>query len=109
MERLYQEIIPFETHSSKSLPNLAILKNFNVFFFEKTICFSKKSQILKVSRIIPVTFCGKVATIWRKNNFKFRCEQTADVGVNAIGEHRVKKTQPFERKILLPYFKYAEK
>ena len=34
--------IPFETHSRKNLPHLAILKNFK-FFFEKPICFSKKN------------------------------------------------------------------
>ena len=43
-----EEIIPFETHSRKKMPPLAILKNLKVFSSEKTIHFSiflKKTKV----------------------------------------------------------------
>ena len=68
-----------------------------IFFRKKRSIFLKKTQIserfensIYSSRFL---FYGKFATIWTKNNFMFRREENADVGVNAIGKHRVKKRQ----------------
>ena len=63
------------------------------FFFQKThLFFQKKTQIFNVLRnlTIPVAFYGKFALIWGKK-LLLKHEQTADVGVKAIGKHRVKK------------------
>ena len=93
VERHFLEKIPFETHSRKKLPQVAIVKkNFKVFS-NKPNYFSEKPPNFERLRIltIPVAFYSKFATIWWKNNFRFRREQNADVGVNAIGKHQVKK------------------
>ena len=43
-----RENLPFELHSIKKLPNLAIKKNFNVSFLKKELNnFSKKTQFGK--------------------------------------------------------------
>ena len=74
MKRHFQAMIPFETHSRKNLPRLAILKNFKNFF-QKTHLFFQKTQILNVLRILsfPVAFYGKFATIqWKKIHVQTR-------------------------------------
>ena len=113
MEKHFQEQIPFETHSRKNLPHLAILKNFKIFLRKKPIYFSKKHQILNVLRIlcIPIAFYGKFATIWWKNNFTFRCEHNCRCWRERKWQTSGKKNfskSTFERKILLPYFNTAQ-
>ena len=54
---------------------------------------------------ISVAFYGKFVVIWWKKTQVKKREQTADVGVKAIGQHRVKKNVPFERKILFSVLK----
>ena len=51
VESLFQEILPFEMHSIKNWPHLAILKHFKFFFENNTSIFQKSSQILNVSRL----------------------------------------------------------
>ena len=87
--RTFWEFLPFQSLSMASLLPLAILKK-SRFSLEKHIYFSKETQLRNF--ISLVAFCSQFATIWWKNNFTFRREQNADVGLNAIGKHRVKKT-----------------
>ena len=96
MERTFKKKI-FEPNSGKKLPHVSDLKNFKVFFEKTYLFFQKKPKILNVLRILvlPVAFYGKFAESWWKINFRFRREHTADVGENAIENHRVKKTHPF--------------
>ena len=55
--------------------------------FKNPSIFSRKSQILNAWRslFVSVAFCGKFATFWWWKNFTFWREETADVGVTAIG------------------------
>ena len=108
MERHFQEKIPFETHSRKSLPHVAILKYFK--FFWKKLYFSKKPQILERfenflywSRILRQNCYYLVKKIISRSEVN----KMAVVGVNAIGKHRVKKTSEIAHlrgRFLLPYF-----
>ena len=72
-KRHFKETIPFDTHSTKKLPHLAILKTFKVFLFQKTIYFFKRTKNSFVLRdhTILIALYGKVARIWWKN-FTFR-------------------------------------
>ena len=66
-------------------------EKFQVFFEKIRYFFLQKWQILNILRILtfPVVFHSKIAANWWKQNF--RREQYADVGVNEISKHRVKK------------------
>ena len=44
-KRHFEEIEPFDTHSTKNFPHLAILKKNSWFFFEKPYLFSQKNHI----------------------------------------------------------------
>ena len=52
MERHFQEIIPFGTHSRKKLPHLAILKNFSDFFEKNPSIFPKNPKFWTFSEFL---------------------------------------------------------
>ena len=109
--------IPFETLSRKKFPHVAILKNFKIFFEKKFIYFSEKKPTFECFEVlrnlsIPIAFYGKFATIWWKSYFRFRREQNCrcwrERNWQTSGKKNVRNSA-FERKILLPYFKYGAK
>ena len=108
--RHFHRKIPFETHSRKNLPHF---EKFQGFFQKSSSIFPKKTQVSNVLRIlrIPIALYSKFSTIWWKNFHVQLGEQTADVGVNAIGKYPVKnvRNSASETKILLPYSKYGAK
>ena len=87
-------MIPFDImHSTQSLPHLAILKKFKVFFRKMknlSILFFQKTQISVVLRIntILVAFYRKFATNWWK---KYSRSESAPASEIIKGKHRVKK------------------
>ena len=69
VERHFKKIMPFETHSLEKFATCSNSEKLQDFFSKKLIYFSKKSQLLKVLRILtnPVALYGNFATIWWKN------------------------------------------
>ena len=64
-----------------------------MLFLKINIYFSKKTQFLNVLRIhfVPVAFYGIFATFCGKVNSRSDVHDNADVGLNAIGRHRVEE------------------
>ena len=102
----FKEIIPFDAHSKANLQPVAILKKFKIFFPKNPFVFSQKPKILNVLKnlTIPVAFYGKFAKIQCKKIHVQKREPTPSFSASSIGKQRVRKTQLFERKILLSIF-----
>ena len=81
------------THFTANLPPLAVLEKFKFFWKSPPFFSKKKSQILNVLRnlTISVRILRQIFYKLVGKSFTFRGEQAADVVVNAIGKHRVKK------------------
>ena len=76
-------------HSRKTLPHVAIWKNFKVFLKKNLSIFPKNFERFENSYYfnrVLLQICYNLL----KNNFAFRHEKNVDVGMNAIGKHRVK-------------------
>ena len=92
------------------LKEFATFIDFEKLFSVKNRYFHQKKTNYNVLRnvIIPAFFSNFVS-IWWNNNIKFRREQTANVGVNAVGKHRVQKRnhvlnmEPNQNRLLWPY------
>ena len=94
LEIHFQEKTPFETHCGKNLLHLAILKKFKIFeknqsIFPKNPYFERFENSFFSSRILRQICYNLAEKIFSRSDVN----KIADVGVNAIGKHRVKKRQ----------------
>ena len=88
-KRHFQEIIPFDTHSTKNFPNLAILKNYRPFM-EKTYVFSQETPKLNVLRNPTI-----LGAFYSKNVLEFGEKKLSFIKVN---EHRERNWQTSGKK-----------
>ena len=96
MGRHFYEIKPIETHFRKKIPTFSDFEEIQGFFSTNRSIFPENPHVLNILRNIkiPVSFYGEFATIWWKNMLKLGREQSADVGVNAIGNQKYLQRKP---------------
>ena len=94
MERHFQEKITFETHSRKNLPHVAILKKFQDYFSKNLSTSPKNPKFWTFWEffLFQSHSTANLLQFGEKIISSSDVNKIADVGVNAIGKHRVKKT-----------------
>ena len=85
MERHFQEKIPFERHSRKKFATCCDFEK-PIYFSERTPKFERFENSFYSSRILRIN----LLQISEKKNSRSEVNTIADVGVNAMGKHRVK-------------------
>ena len=99
VERHFQEKIPFQTHSRKFLPHVAILKNFKVCFRKNPSIFHKKTsnfirfEISHYSSRLLQQICSSLG----ENNITFRREQKCRCWRERNWQTSFKKTSEMDR------------